>query len=72
LIGIILVSCGSKYENDGNFCTSSSDALADYESYCDKIANSDNITISDFIALVKEWKAMDDTISRKFFDNAYN
>jgi hypothetical protein len=71
LIGIILVSCGSKYENECNFCTSSSDALADYESYCNKIAEANDITISDFIALVKEWKAMDDTISRKFFDNAY-
>jgi hypothetical protein len=68
---LILVSCGSKTDVQSKAYSNSTEALADYASYLDRTSAKKNVATKDLIALVQEWKELDDTIANRFFAEAY-
>jgi hypothetical protein len=69
---LTLVSCGSNTDTQHKAYSNSSEALADYASYLDRISAKKNVATKELVDLVKEWKVLDDTIANQFFSAAYS
>jgi hypothetical protein len=66
-----ITGCNSKSDAPVRTYANPADALEDYESYLSEISKKKNASTKDIIAIMQEWKELDDTIANRFFANAY-
>jgi hypothetical protein len=67
----ILVSCGRKTDSPSKAYDNSTEALADYAVYLERISAKKNVSTQSLITLVRDWKELDDTLAKHFFAEAY-
>ncbi len=67
----VLYGCNSDADSDKRAYRSPFDALEDYASFLERMSAIDKADSKELIELVKEWKALDDTIASRFFREPY-
>lgn len=67
----VLYGCNSDTDSDKRIYRSPFDALEDYASCLHQLNSIDMADTKQLIELVKEWKALDDTIASRFFREPY-
>ncbi len=71
VIAIVLYGCNSDRNSKEREFSSPFEALEDYESCLQRLNAIDKADAKQLIELVKEWKALDDTIATRFFREPY-